>query len=564
MKNYIKSYISMQYTDGTFPSSDFAKRDIYADVMDYLLDAHSTDKICAVYGLRRTGKTTIMEQCADSLFTDHMKKSVFLTCSKKSDFDDVLKVIDAEIQNGYKYFFIDEITYAEGFQNMGAVLSDIFVKKYDARIVVCGTHSLGLALASEELMYDRIKFVNTTYTTYPEYSRLKGISDIDLYIKFGSTLNNEVFLSHDSCNMYINTSVVNNIINSLEKSEGIKRYPAALTELYENEELESVIQRRINTYSQDVTVKALRKAFRSAPITATIKNFNQPTRNERIEFSDYFDLERANTIIAAKLGIVQNPAVALKDNHLRELNSYLNSIGVFLQIPVYESFRDNLKGDDLQLMIHSGMAHANIRYALEAVDDNSLWKTDTPSDIKARLKTEAENYALGLITEDVVTANVYSMLTNNPQKVQNTFSSESKWYVSKLRVKGKEIDTLVYDKEQKNVFLFEVKHSKENVPSQSKNLENEDFLEYINENFGEIIGRAVLYMGETDASDVIPRISASDFLKMIYTEKDDMDFSMEQVLTSLSPKNIGRPVKDDAPSGNSGDIDNTDSYTLEP
>lgn len=86
------------------------------------------------------------------------------------------------LEKGDKYFFIDEITSAKNFQNIGQVLSDVFVKMDDAKIVVTGKDSLGLSLVHRGMMYDRIKFIPTTYTSFSEYSTLTGVNNIDDYI----------------------------------------------------------------------------------------------------------------------------------------------------------------------------------------------------------------------------------------------------------------------------------------------------------------------------------------------------------------------------------------------
>ena len=66
------------------------------------------------------------------------------------------------------------------------------------------------------------------------------------------------------------------------------------------------------------------------------------------------------------------------------------------------------------------------------------------------------------------------------------------------------------------MYLFEIKHSTQNIPEQSRHLEDEAFLKYIKDNFGPVKGRAVLYNGETTDVPEVPRISAADFLIPLY------------------------------------------------
>ena len=162
-------------------------------------------------------------------------------------------VADATIDSGKRYFCIDEITYAKNFQNLAEVLSDNFVSNYNARIILTGTDSLGLSLPSHSNLYDRAEFIHTTYMSFPEFSRIMNNNSIDFYMKHGNTLSEvNPFEDYNSANEYIETSVVSNMINSLHKSEGVRTYPPALTELYENGELENAIQRIINQYPQKI------------------------------------------------------------------------------------------------------------------------------------------------------------------------------------------------------------------------------------------------------------------------------------------------------------------------
>ena len=76
---------------------------------------------------------------------------------------------------------------------------------------------------------------------------------------------------------YQNTAIVGNILHSLEKSEDARRYGAAITELYEQNELKSVLNKMINKFSYYTTVKAVNKCFKSAPLYSTIHNIQEPS-----------------------------------------------------------------------------------------------------------------------------------------------------------------------------------------------------------------------------------------------------------------------------------------------
>lgn len=106
-------------------------------------------------------------------------------------------------------------------------------------------------------------------------------------------MTNEPYKTLQSSSEYLNTAIVGNILHSLEKSEDARRYGAALTELYEHDELQSVLNKMINKFSYFVTVQAVNKYFKSAPLYSTIHNirnhpifqklmWKRPIREQRI------------------------------------------------------------------------------------------------------------------------------------------------------------------------------------------------------------------------------------------------------------------------------------------
>ena len=85
-------------------------------------------KILAIYGLRRTGKTTLMEQvlCETSIRTD---SCVFLEMQDNDTMADLEKRIIEEQAKGKTVIVIDEITKASDFISNSSALSDCFAKE---------------------------------------------------------------------------------------------------------------------------------------------------------------------------------------------------------------------------------------------------------------------------------------------------------------------------------------------------------------------------------------------------------------------------------------------------
>ena len=517
------------------------KRKAYVEVEEYVKSNKRDTKICAIYGIRRTGKSTLMKQVAQNLSDEQKKQAWFITCNHDTDFYDVIAFITKMLEKGDKYFFIDEITSAKNFQNIGQVLSDVFVKMDDAKIVVTGKDSLGLSLVHRGMMYDRIKFIPTTYTSFSEYSTLTDVNNIDDYIKLGSTLKTDCFSSYKETQNYIETSIVSNIIGSLEKSEGLKKYPPTLTEIYNNNDLNNAIQRIINHFAQSLTVKILTEQITIHPLSTALHNLAEKGNKPGLLMRQNIDFEKINDSVAYALGIHTTRTSPVEEKHINVLSDFLEDIGLITTIPVIESFSNRTFQNDMKIISHPGMFHAIIKYALNELQKNENWLQDVNNEDRTKLLESTYTSAVGDILENIVIKDIFELLSNGKRVDKDDFFGENtgRWYVSKLTFddsqteQSHEADLIIFDKEKKETYLFEIKHSKEVVEQQSKQLENERFNQYVEENFGQVKRTIVLYNGEIDTSLTVPRISVTKFLKELSKQFNTKDFDMNKFIDSL-------------------------------
>ena len=88
--------------------------------------------------------------------------------------------------------------------------------------------------------------------------------------------------------------------------------------------------------------------------------------------------------------------------------------------------------------------------------------------------------------------------------------------VFKLQFDKGEFDMVIYDKEKHICSIFEIKYSTEIVPEQSRHLTDEDKCRRTEETFGEIVGKYVLYRGESQmAEDGIEYWNVSEYLECL-------------------------------------------------
>ena len=105
-------------------TKDFQKRDCFAQIQDYLY-SKTLDKVCLIYGLRRTGKTTMLRQCLYEMKETEFNRSVYIKATVNDTMEKLNKDLKLLRELGIKFVFIDEVTLISDFIESAAILSDI-------------------------------------------------------------------------------------------------------------------------------------------------------------------------------------------------------------------------------------------------------------------------------------------------------------------------------------------------------------------------------------------------------------------------------------------------------
>ena len=162
------------------------KRDAYNSVLDFINSDRCYDGVVGViYGLRRTGKTTIMEQIMAN--NSENLSFVFWEAEKKDTMEKVYSCLDEALSQNVDCVFIDEITNVPDFIDESALLADIYAKE-GLRIVLAGTDSLSFIFAENSSLYGRTENISTTYIPFEEHCRVLGTKDMDDYISYGGLM----------------------------------------------------------------------------------------------------------------------------------------------------------------------------------------------------------------------------------------------------------------------------------------------------------------------------------------------------------------------------------------
>ena len=141
-------------------------------------------KICALYGLRRTGKTVMMYHSIKRLINEGIMNVAFISLTEHDSLAALFKLIEDSVNKGIKYIFMDEITAINGFIQSSALLADKYAKM-GIHIVIAGTDSYVINIAGRNNLYDRMVMINTSYIGYKEYEYLNPNTSILEYSREG-------------------------------------------------------------------------------------------------------------------------------------------------------------------------------------------------------------------------------------------------------------------------------------------------------------------------------------------------------------------------------------------
>ena len=132
--------------------SGWKSRSILPDLMKFLRWP-TEGRVCLVYGLRRTGKTTMLQQAVLEMTAEERSKAAYFKVRDGDTLDDVAHRLDALEAEGIRYVLIDEITLAKDFIDGASLFSDVYAMS-GMKIVLSGTDSLGFWMSVNQELFD--------------------------------------------------------------------------------------------------------------------------------------------------------------------------------------------------------------------------------------------------------------------------------------------------------------------------------------------------------------------------------------------------------------------------
>lgn len=469
----------------------YEKRECFELLSRYMSQAVA-GKVCLIYGLRRTGKTTMVLQMIRELEPSRTAYIKALASDNMAMLNRDLKRLKAQ---GITNVFIDEVTLIKDFIDSASLLSDVYAMM-GMKIVLSGTDSLGLLLSTDDELYDRSFTIHTTYIPFREYSRLLGKHDIDEYIRYGGTFrvgetdfdDEELmdegvsFRDNESTRRYIDTAIARNIQHSLAcyKSGGHFRH---LIDLYEAGELTGAINRIIEDMNHRFLLSVLERDFVSHDLGSARQIDRKAAAKEgRDSVLDMVDekavVERLRAILEIRNS--DERRVQLSEAHVAEIKEYLRLLDLIIDCPS-ESLE---AGQPMSRIIFT---QPGMRYCQAQALVFSLMKDEVFIGCSAvergRICERILEEVRGRMLEEIVLLETVKALPAGQR-------------VFKLEFALGEFDMVVVDERNYSCELFEVKHSTATDPHQYRHLIDQQLCDRTEFRYGTITGKTVLYRGE--------------------------------------------------------------------
>lgn len=216
-------------------SDIYAERDFVSSIRSYI-NSNKSNKVVSICGLRGVGKTVGLLQVVRGL--NNYGNTVFLNITKEIDCLILKEYIDNYLGK-FKYIFIDEITLVRGFLTDSSFLHDIYVST-GHKVVISGTDSLALIESTASALHHRVLNINCTYISYLEAYRTCGMT-LNEYLTMGGLYKSNEINNMDGLREYINTAIVDNICNSVNRSSAVASTSELVKLTKDIERLKSII-----------------------------------------------------------------------------------------------------------------------------------------------------------------------------------------------------------------------------------------------------------------------------------------------------------------------------------
>lgn len=483
-------------------SAKLKSRPCLRKIQDFL-SGDIESRVLILYGLRRTGKTTLIQQSILNMSTEQFNKTAFLQVKQ----GDTLSLVNLDLKQllnqGFRYVFLDEVTLMEDFIEGAALFSDIYAA-CGMKIVLSGTDSLGFIFSADEQLYDRCEMLHTTFIPYREFESVLGIHGIDEYIRYGGTMSlggvqynkHSTFSSKKSTDEYVDSAIAKNIQHSLKYYQDAGHF-RHLQSLYDKNELTSAINRIVEDINHRFTIDVLVRDFVSHDLGISARNLRKDS-SQPTDILDHIDKNKFTEGLKKELEVLNKneQTVEIEEAHRIEIKEYLDLLDLTVDIPV-ETLPVVNEKTYLTVISQPGLRYAQADALVKQLMKDAVFQSISGSDRK-RITDRILDEIKGRMMEEIV--------------LLETKKAYPEKEVFKLSFAVGEFDMVIFDPDNVNCEIFEIKHSSVSVPNQYRHLIDKQKCEDTEFRYGTITSKCVIYRGESKLDGEIKYLNIEEYL----------------------------------------------------
>jgi hypothetical protein len=334
-----------------------------------------------------------------------------------------------------RYLFLDELTVCQEFTEVMEMLSDVY-GKMGMKIVISGMNPAGRLKPIQGSFYDRAAIISTTYIPYREYCRLLGDTPIEDYIRLGGMLQPGTVWSESDTPHY--------------ESEYIRDYVERVICENIGREQTEIIYEQIWQWNEERITSILSHDFK-------LYNWKQEAVQKR-------------------------GGRMLTDAEKKTVLPYLKELDLYDEYTVWDMQDERKKMSGVFTL--PWINFSQVKQTAAAMMEDNYFAGLTERDkrlIYDRVNAEAMKRMLAEI-----------IITETQREKQDGYG------VSCLIVGNVTYDLLVYDSCSDECWIYVVHYSEEKDEKLESQLLNDENRRTMERQFGRIIDRSILYLGEEE------------------------------------------------------------------
>jgi|GEM_PF-6708870 len=209
-------------------------RHCFAQMHEFLKKCQNEDalrqtNLMEIFGLKNTGKTTLLKQLV-ALSDIPADEWLFIETDEEDTVEDLEKLILNIRYNEIRFIVIDQITKVKNFLSHFVILYDA-LDMCGKHVLISGDETLLIEFANMERFHligglsINVGKIRTTYMSFPEYCYLYGSNNFDEYLRYGGLMYDQnigpFVTGIESCKEYVREAVAANIHESVLEIDDI-------------------------------------------------------------------------------------------------------------------------------------------------------------------------------------------------------------------------------------------------------------------------------------------------------------------------------------------------------